>query len=145
VRSSGGELLQQARQQPISPQIQTSLQNAGVSYTPSIVPNKITTPYGSMPLTGAEQTSYQQLANAYRNQNLATTMMSGTWITSDAATRTAMAQDAVSKADAKAAQETLRFVSPFEQQQRVASGKVPQPKAGVKSPIPSVARPKRVA
>jgi len=66
VRGSGGELGTQARNNLITNDSQRWLQSQGVDWTPS----PVTPTIGKVPLTSAEETHYQQLANTYTEQRL---------------------------------------------------------------------------
>ncbi|MDA8219832.1 MAG: hypothetical protein M0Z94_19710, partial [Dehalococcoidales bacterium] len=118
IKGSIGQGLDEAQAGTLAPDLASNLKAAGVAASVNPVGSTI----NGIPLTMAEETTYQQLTNQFLDQNLRRVMASPSWAGYSATNRQKVFANLLDAARARASQMVLQGVGSEEARRRKAQG-----------------------
>jgi hypothetical protein len=119
VRGTGGQELQNARQELLSPSAARTLRDAGIEWTPSAVQPKI----GTTPLLNEEQARLQSLTNRYIDDAVQRSVRTSMWQNGTNTTKQRLITYTTGIARQRAQQEVLRTIPASERLARVQAAR----------------------
>jgi hypothetical protein len=119
VRGTGGQALQNARDEVLTPSAAQALRGAGIEWTPSQVTGKI----GTTPLLQAEQAQLQSLTNRYIDDAIQRATRTSMWTNGNAKTKERLITYTTGIARQRAQQEVLRGIPVSDRLARVRAAK----------------------
>ena len=117
VRTTGGQLLSDARSETLTPSAARTLREANVTWQPSPAASDIS----KMPLLQSEQAQLQTLTNRYLDDALQTVFRTRAWTNGSAAQRQRLVDLASSAGRQKAQAEVMRTIPLAERHQRASA------------------------